>query len=101
EHNVPTWGQLGESHTRRGALLSISEADRTDSSAFTASVFDRILRGVAPGEINQIYEDPKTLVINAETARRIGFTIPPGLFSVADKVFQEIEGESENTRKMP
>ncbi len=97
QHKVKTWSQMGEAHVKRGVLMSVAPSDRFQSQAFIAEAFDKIIRGTPPGKINQIYETPKSIIINAETARRIDYTIPPGLLKIADRVYDTIEGETPET----
>lgn len=94
EAGIPTWSQLGTMHVRRGVLMSISERNYDDVGRFYAGVLGRVLGGEAPGEIGQIFEDPKAIAINLATARKIGYRVPVGMVAVADEVFSSIEGES-------
>lgn len=36
---------------------------------------------------------PEHILINLETARRIGFEVPKGILSIADEIYEDIEGE--------
>lgn len=91
EHNIPTWTTLGELSVRRGVLFGTHEQDLTDIGRFHAKVLASILHGTPPREIPQIFEDPKKLLVNLQTARRIGFTVPPTILRAADRVFEIIE----------
>ncbi len=93
EHKVPTWALEGPDLVQRGALMAIQRAGYGAIGDFQASNVDAILNGARPRDLNQVFEEPKSIALNLEAARRIGFEIPPGLIAVADAVYDEIEGE--------
>ncbi|MBU1050006.1 ABC transporter substrate-binding protein [Candidatus Bipolaricaulota bacterium] len=94
QYNVPTWALEGPDLVKRGALMSIQRESYQAIGQFQARNVDQILNGVLPRQLNQILEEPKALAVNLEVARQIGFDLPPGLITVADVVFETIEGES-------
>ena len=78
---IATIGTLAE----RGLLLSYGP----DVSAIverTASYVDRILQGARPGDLPVELPAKFEMVINAKTARAIGYTIPQALLARADRV---------------
>jgi ABC-type uncharacterized transport system substrate-binding protein len=93
EHRVATWATQGPRQVRRGALMGITERNIEEVGLFHAQVMARILNGESPRDIEQVHEDPKTLVINHETARRIGYAVPPSMGRAVDRVYETIEGE--------
>jgi len=93
EYNVPIWAPDGQDAVRRGALISIQSTDFDAAGEWYLEVIAKILHGIPPREISQVFEMPQRIVINAETARRIGFDIPDALLAAADTVYQSIEGE--------
>lgn len=68
-----------------GGLMSFS-ADLIEMCARAAGYVDRILRGARPGDLPIGDAARFEIVINLETARRLGVTIPPALRQRAELV---------------
>jgi ABC-type uncharacterized transport system substrate-binding protein len=95
EHRVPTWAQTGPMAVKRGVLISIQPTDFEAAGRWYAAIMGRIFNGARPRTLNQVFEMPERIVLNRETARRIGFEVPKGVLSIADEVYDTIEGEGE------
>lgn len=87
-HKIPTWSQRGPQEVRHGVLLSISRKGFEAVGLYHAFIMARIFNGAKPGDLNQIFVDPKHIAINLKTAKAIGFNPPKGLIKVADSIYK-------------
>ncbi len=66
---------------KNGLLMGLDSSNLDEVGLFEANVIRRILSGLKPREIGQIYTPQRTLFINLTTAMQLGWVIPFDLFS--------------------
>ena len=70
-----------------GGLMSYG-ADLADSYRRVAYFVDRILKGAKPAELPVEQPMRFEFIINLQTAKKIGLTIPPDLLARASKIIR-------------
>jgi ABC-type uncharacterized transport system substrate-binding protein len=58
---------------------------------FYTQTFARILHGAKPGDLPQKFESPLNLVVNLESAKKIGFRIPIDILAGAFEIHETIQ----------
>jgi ABC-type uncharacterized transport system substrate-binding protein len=90
EKKIPTYSQSGSEEVRRGCLMSMAQADYKPVGRFYAGSIARILNGVMPRRLPQIFSEPLKLALNLKTAAIIEWEPPFEVLELADEIYHRI-----------
>lgn len=86
KHRLPSVSHLPE-FVRYGGLLSYG-ADRADLFRRAATYVDKILKGARPADLPVEQASKFQFVVNLNTAKALGLTVPQSLLARADEVIE-------------
>ena len=85
-HGIPT-GFAGRQYPEVGGLMSYG-ADFREAFRQVGAYTGRILKGDSPADLPVVQASKFELIINAETARMLGITVPASMLTSADEVIE-------------
>ena len=84
---IPSFSQVGEEPVSRGVLLGVGAEDMRSYGLFEAKVIDKVIKGVSPRRIGQIYAQNHGMVLNLKTAMEMGWKPPLDMLMTVEKTF--------------
>ena len=91
KYKVPMFAQTRYDLVKNGILMGSGRAEFKADAEFYTDTFAKILNGAKPGDLPQKFESPLKIVINLESAKKIGFRFPLDILAGAFEIHETIE----------
>ena len=90
EAGIPSFSQRGPEDTQLGVLMSIAQNDYKHEGMASAQAICKVMDGVRPRDIPQIFTGPLGMAINLKMAMLIGWNPPLEVLTAVDRIYLEI-----------
>ncbi len=90
KEGIPSFSQSGLLETKLGILMSIAQSSFDNEGTHSAEAIAKIIGGVKPRDISQVFEGPLGLSINLKMAILIGWNPTFEILAAVDNIYQEI-----------
>jgi len=91
KYKVVMFAQTRYDFVKYGVLMGSGRSDFISDAKFYTAVFSKILNGAKPGDLPQEFESPLDIVINLESAKKIGFRFPLDILAGAFEIHETIQ----------
>jgi len=91
KHKVANFAQTRYDLVKYGILMGVGRASFKADAKFYTQIFTKILNGSKPRDLPQKFESPLDIVINLESAKKIGFRFPIDILAGASLIHKTIE----------
>ena len=91
KHKVLMFTQTRYDLVKYGIMLGVDRSDFTEDTKFYTNIFTKILHGAKPGDLPQKFESPLDIVINQESAKKVGFRFPLDILAGAFEIHDTIQ----------
>lgn len=87
EHEIAGFAQSGAEFVARGLLLGAGNESFEGYGLFEAKVIEKVLAGVKPRTIGQVFAERSRLVLNLATAAQMGWVPPFGVLVAVEEAY--------------
>ncbi|MCR5220630.1 MAG: hypothetical protein K6E31_06525 [bacterium] len=85
-----SFSQNGPEETRLGVLMSLDQSSFKHEGMASAEAIVKVMDGVKPRDISQVFTGPLGMAINLKMAMLIGWDPPLEVLAAVDQFYQEI-----------
>ncbi|MDR3336338.1 MAG: hypothetical protein LBT16_03945 [Treponema sp.] len=82
---MPSFALEGDIRVRQGIMLGISSIETEKFGIYNADKIAAIFSGVPPRSLPQMLEGMPSIILNLDTAKKIGFSVPLSILSSIDQ----------------